>query len=203
MTALPERIAAIEQVFQQMQPQGRALPGDRSALSGVTEPVVTEPGASGRQWRIVGVDGSTSGCDAAADPSYGRSPTDQRAPADQPAPADPCDVLSDSSIPVPLVEFESDGDSIAAGSPDRTPLPVPGDASASGDASAPDEEPASDEGPCDPITAPPSVTPRISGRCWDIDPRLARLIDAWPELPPIIQAAMLGMAEAVRRESGQ
>jgi hypothetical protein len=39
-----------------------------------------------------------------------------------------------------------------------------------------------------------------SGRPWDVDAHLARLIDAWPRLPETIHVAILAMVEAVQKE---
>ena len=47
------------------------------------------------------------------------------------------------------------------------------------------------------LPIPPQVA---SGRSWDIDPHLARIIDAWPRLPGAIQLAMLAMVEAVQKQ---
>jgi len=44
--------------------------------------------------------------------------------------------------------------------------------------------------------------PPISPKDWDIDSKLARVIEAWPTLPRAIQAAILAMIEAMTKAEG-
>ena len=43
------------------------------------------------------------------------------------------------------------------------------------------------------------LPPQTSARCRDIDSRLSRIIDAWPELPEAIRVAMMAMIDTVRK----
>jgi hypothetical protein len=170
----------------------------RVALRTLTDPAprpVRAPGAQ-RTWRVWDTDGATHGAAPAlsADPDDAPASTVSRPSIGMPAAiTELSEILAgDTTLCIKRTAVRPSVDGGTTKSASKG-LPPPAMVLPAADASV--------EAVAELSNASPGKSARASpgpGRCREIDSRLARVIDAWSELPQPIRAAILGMIEATR-----